>query len=327
MQRRNYYIISFAVLALIIILTFILVPRLTKPSEYCSPPEYVDLSQANVYAADPNLPFRFPVDDLTKGQLLGANFADYGYTDASPNSREYHAAEDYHQPAGSPVYAFADGVISYSGPRTGYGWLIIIDHPHLNLYSLYGHLSPSRWKIDSGPVEKGDLIAYLGDPDENGGTEENPLTPHLHFGIRSGQRIHYPTIGEWRWMAGWIKYCPQALGWLQPSKIITEQDIPAGGFRNPQAALWSMWWQELLWSLWILMVATAALTRIAMTKNRVAVIAFGIGLPLLTWYIFSRGFVVAYALVVVWVVFVAIRLLTFIRHKRSQASGCRADWH
>jgi hypothetical protein len=325
MQRRPYYIIPLAVFAAIVVLTLTLVPRFTKPSEYCSPSQYIDLSQANVYAGNSDLPFRFPVDDLTKNQLLGANFADYGYADASLYSKKYHAAEDYHQPAGSPVYAFADGIISYSGPREGYGWLVIIDHPNLNLYSLYGHLSPSRWKIDSGSVQKGDLIAYLGDPDENGGNKENPLTPHLHFGIRLGQRIHYPTVGEWRWMAGWIKYCPQSLGWLQPSRIITEQDIPDDGFRNAEGSLWSIWWQELLLSLVILAGAIAALIGIVMSKNRVVVIAFSIALPLLSWFIFSRGFVVAYALFAVCIVFFAIMLYRLIRHRRSQPSGKTAD--
>jgi len=325
MQRRHYYLIPLAVLAVIVILTLILVPRFTKPSQYCSPSEYIDLSNANVYASNPDLPFRFPVDDLTRDQLFGANFADYGYGDESLYSKKYHAAEDYHQPAGSPVYAFADGIISYSGPREGYGWLIIIDHPDLNLYSLYGHLSPSRWKIDSGLVQKGDLIAYLGDPDENGGSKDNPLTPHLHFGIRLGQRIQYPTVGEWRWMGGWIKYCPQSLGWLQPSKIITEQDIPDGGFHRPLTALWSIWWQELLLSLLILMGAIAALIGIVRSKNTVVVIVFGIALPLLSWFIFSRGFVVAYALFAIWIVFFAIMLYRFIRHRRSRPSGNTAN--
>ena len=115
---------------------------------------------------------------------------------------EYHAAEDYLRPAGTPVYAIADGDLSFSGPMGGYGWLIIIDHPQFNLYSLYGHLSPSRWAHETGPVAKGELIGYLGDDDENGGSAENPLRPHLHLGLRAGQRQDYPGNGQWRWMAG-----------------------------------------------------------------------------------------------------------------------------
>lgn len=321
MRRRKYFIISLAVLVAMIILALILVPQFTEPSEHCSPSEYIDLSHANAYAGNPELSFRFPVDDLTQDQLSGANFADYGGASASPYSGKYHAAEDYHQPAGSPVFAFADGIISYSGPRGGYGWLIIIDHPDLNLYSLYGHLSPSRWTIASGQVGKGDLIAYLGDADENGGSKENPLPPHLHFGIRSGQSASYPSIGEWRWTAGWIKYCPQALGWLQPSRIIAEQNTPDGGFRSPEATLWSVWWQELLFSLLVLAGAIGALYGIGMSRNTVMVIAFSIALPLLTWYMFSRGHVVAYALLALCIVFLVIRSYKFIRHRKSQPSG------
>jgi murein DD-endopeptidase MepM/ murein hydrolase activator NlpD len=129
----------------------------------------------------------------------------------------------------------------------GYGWLIIIDHPWADIYSLYGHLSPSRWKIESGvEVEKGDLIGYLGDDDENGGSVKNPLVTHLHFGIRVGQRVDYPGFGEWRWMAGWIKPCPQDLSWLQPSVVINNQEIPDGGFQTSSEDFLEKWAVELI---------------------------------------------------------------------------------
>ena len=79
----------------------------------------------------------------------------------------------------------------------GYGWLVIINHKQFNLYSLYGHLSPGRWSIkNKTPVQKGDLIGYLGDSDENGGSEKQPLVPHLHHGIRRGQMNDYPGGGQ-----------------------------------------------------------------------------------------------------------------------------------
>jgi len=189
-----------------------------------------------MFARDDNLPFQFPLDSRVYAAPFSTGFAAYGKINrgGSP-SYEYHAAEDSLQPAGAPVYAMADGNISFSGPMGGYGWLIIIDHPQANLYSLYGHLSPSRWRKESGTVEKGELIAYLGDSDENGGSAERPLRPHLHFGVRAGQRADYPGMGQWRWQAGWIKLCPQHLGWLQPSIIITDQDVPVGGFPDQAA--------------------------------------------------------------------------------------------
>lgn len=207
-----------------------------------------DLSHAENYANDSSLPFRFPLDDMDELMTVGiATFCTAGGSGLGPRG-EYHAAEDYHLPAGTPVYAMADGEVSYSGPREGYGWLIIIDHPQANLYSLYGHLSPSRWRIRSGSVEKGDLIAYLGDPDENGGTAEHPMRPHLHFGIRAGQRADYGSTGEWRWQAGWVKPCPTDIGWLQPSALIVSQAVPGDGFSIPTGSFFKRFGLELLFA-------------------------------------------------------------------------------
>jgi len=206
-----------------------------------------DLSEAETYLEDDSLPFQFPLYEYEPGSsnykspfvMKGRSSLDSPY--------KYHAAEDSHHPPGTPVYAMADGRISFSGRAGGYGWLIIIDHPQANLYSLYGHLSPSRWKQEAGTdVKRGDLIAYLGDPDENGGSEESPLDPHLHFGIRAGQTADYPGKGEWRFMAGWIYPCPQDLGWLQPSLVITSQEISAGGYPQPEVNLLTRWGMEML---------------------------------------------------------------------------------
>jgi hypothetical protein len=212
------------------------------------------LANANEIASDDSLPFRFPLEESLIDETLY-----YGWFGVSNQctpdivdcyeypERLFQAAEDYKRPAGTPVYAMADGVISYSGRAGGYGWLILIDHPQANLYSLYGHLSPSRWKLKAKTeVKRGDLIAYLGDSDENGGSKEQPLDTHLHFGIRAGQISDYPAKGEWRYMAGWIKFCPQDLGWLQPSLVITSQQIPAGGYPQPHVGFLNLWGLDLL---------------------------------------------------------------------------------
>jgi hypothetical protein len=204
----------------------------------------VDISNVEQFAMDGDLPFRFPMEDMSNRFATNAAiFATHGTTS---RGAEYHAAEDIYRPAGTPIYAIADGIISYSGPMGGYGLLITIDHPEANLYSLYGHLSPSMWHLESGQVEKGDLIAYLGESYENGGTRENPLRTHLHFGLRAGQKSNYPARGQWRWMAGWIAPCPQDLGWLQPSLVITNQEISEGGFQAPTGNFFNKWAVELI---------------------------------------------------------------------------------
>jgi murein DD-endopeptidase MepM/ murein hydrolase activator NlpD len=215
----------------------------TQEPESCLQRPSADLSGALAWAGDDRLPFRFPLDELPRDAPSDAAiFCTYGVRDSL---RQYHAAEDYFLPPGTPVYAMADGILSFSGTMGGYGWLVIIDHPEANIYSLYGHLSPSRWSMEPGPVERGDLIGYLGDPDENGGSPEQPLRPHLHFAIRAGQRAEYPAGGEWRWMAGWIKPCPRDLGWLPPSEIMASQQIPQGGFQEPAGSFFQKWGVEL----------------------------------------------------------------------------------
>jgi hypothetical protein len=160
--------------------------------------------------------FRYPLDDY---------FPETPVTDTDPPKTEreekHHAAEDSFAPPGTPVYAIGDGIISYSGEAHGYGWLMIIDHPVENVYSLYGHLSTSRWKKSSGEVKKGELIGYLGDPEEC-----YTMHSHIHFGLRMGQKADYPPWRweEARWMAGYTNSRPEVLGWFHPSQIIGQTD-------------------------------------------------------------------------------------------------------
>jgi murein DD-endopeptidase MepM/ murein hydrolase activator NlpD len=159
--------------------------------------------------------FRYPLDDY---------FPETPVTDTDPPKTEreewqHHAAEDSFAPPGTPVYAIGDGILSYSGKARGYGWLIIIDHPVEEVYSLYGHLSTSRWKKGSGKVKKGELIAYLGEAEE-----AETMASHIHFGMRMGQRADYPRWGDARWMAGHTESRPELLGWFHPSEIIGQTD-------------------------------------------------------------------------------------------------------
>lgn len=126
---------------------------------------------------------------------------------------------------------------------------MIVDHPQANLYSLYRHLSPSRWSIDPGLIRRGELVGNHGDEDENGGSPDKPLIAHLHFGIRTGQRVDFPSACKWRWQAGWLKPCPQSMGWLQPSLVFITQSIPQGGFSAPEVSFSLHWRFELFMGL------------------------------------------------------------------------------
>lgn len=162
-----------------------------------------------------NLPFQFPLKEIriiTAFDSFEGAFAN-----------KHHIAEDYYADAGIPVYSIADGVVSFSGKMGGYGWLIIIDHPKHDVYSLYGHLSKKRWKIKKRElVKKGENIAYIADDDEDGSGGGYPeWGPHLHFGIRKGKMADYPSqYSEERWMAGYSSKPADELNWLEPTKFI-----------------------------------------------------------------------------------------------------------
>jgi hypothetical protein len=156
-------------------------------------------------------PFQYPLDGY---------FPEIPVTDTDPpKGAGHHAGEDSFAPAGTPVYAIGSGIVRYSGKMDGYGWLIIIDHPEQDVYSLYGHLSPRRWQRGLGEVRKGECIAYLGEAEE-----AETMVSHLHCGLRLGQQADYPRRGERRWMAGYTDSRPDLVGWFHPSELIGETD-------------------------------------------------------------------------------------------------------
>ncbi|MDH5372818.1 MAG: M23 family metallopeptidase [Acidimicrobiia bacterium] len=253
-----------------------------------APEECPSLHRVDLSRVDPNddsLAFQYPLDIVEKPPQN----ADFREHSGSPGGM-FHAAEDFWRPAGTEVYAMADGEVSFSGTMGGYGWLVIVDHPEMNIYSLYGHLSPSRWQAVPGPVIKGDIIGYLGDEWENGGSLDEPLVTHLHLGVRVGQRADYPGKGEWRWMAGWIKSCPTELGWLKPSAVIAGQSIPPGGFDGPAGELFERWWTELLLVGAYLLGAVWWIFIGIRKRKPILLLAVGAALCALAWYLTKRGF-------------------------------------
>ena len=128
---------------------------------------------------------------------------------------------------------------------------------------------------------------YLGDPDENGGSAENPLVTHLHFAIRAGQRTDYTGMGEWRWQAGWIKLCPQDVGWLNSSEIITGQEIPSGGFTLPGGNFFSKWGVELVF-ISIYVIGAVCMLIYAIRKNKPINLAIYGGILIVAGFILSN---------------------------------------
>lgn len=98
----------------------------------------------------------------------------------------FHKGIDIALPSGSNIYAFADGIVSFSGwDNGGYGNLVIISHAN-NLETYYAHNSKLLVKC-SQPVKKGQLIALSGNTGDSDG-------PHCHFEIRKNEIPFDPLI-------------------------------------------------------------------------------------------------------------------------------------
>ena len=264
-------------------------------------------------------PFAFPLDPSPAD--TPPYCADFeGYNEWPGRRRTYHAARDYARPAGTPVYAIADGRVSFSGRMGGYGWLVIVDHPQANLYSLYGHLSPSRWRKRSGSVRKGELIAYLGDSTENGGTPRRPLVTHLHFGVRAGQRADYPSKGEWRWQAGWMRPMPSNLGWLHPAAVLAAASIPAGGYRRPKMDFLSVWYPELLLVGIFLLVGMGSAGYAYRKKRPALLLAYGVSLSVIAAVFSVRGMATYWLLLVAGILLFALGFVWLLRDRLRK--GC-----
>jgi len=87
----------------------------------------------------------------------------------------WHKGIDFATPKGVPVWATADGWVSFAGRWGDYGRTVIIDHAD-GYHTLYAHLP--RIKTKRGRfVRQGDTIGHVG-------ASGNATGPHLHYEVR-----------------------------------------------------------------------------------------------------------------------------------------------
>ncbi|WP_255326192.1 M23 family metallopeptidase [Sphingobium sp. EM0848] len=93
-----------------------------------------------------------------------------------------HLGVDLAAPAGAPITAMSDGLVSWSGWRGGYGLFVALDHGN-GIQTRYGHMS--RINVVPGQqVHRGDTIGYVGSTGLSTG-------PHLHYEMRvNGQPVN-----------------------------------------------------------------------------------------------------------------------------------------
>lgn len=114
---------------------------------------------------------------------FGRMTSSYSIRRFHPVSKRYraHTGIDYGAPMGTPIFATANGRVTYAGWKAGYGKLLIVKHPN-GYETYYGHCS-KLLKKPGQLVEQGQLIAKVGQTGLATG-------PHVHYEVRaSGQPI------------------------------------------------------------------------------------------------------------------------------------------
>ncbi|SDE18341.1 Murein DD-endopeptidase MepM and murein hydrolase activator NlpD, contain LysM domain [Paracoccus isoporae] len=125
----------------------------------------VSLDQVNRYRiASAKLPLDMPVKSAFR---FTSGFG--------PRWGRVHKGMDLAGPIGTPVLSTGDGVVTFAGRQSGYGYIVKIEHA-LGTETRYAHLSKIRVK-QGQKVSRGAQIGDMGNTGRSTG-------PHLHYEVR-----------------------------------------------------------------------------------------------------------------------------------------------
>ncbi len=96
----------------------------------------------------------------------------------------FHSGLDISAPYGTRVEASADGIVLQTGPESGYGNEIAVDHGY-GLMTKYGHLSKILVVVGQ-EVKRGQIIGAVGMTGRTTG-------PHLHYEVYVNDTPVNPT--------------------------------------------------------------------------------------------------------------------------------------
>ena len=101
--------------------------------------------------------------------------SEFGYRKSPFNfSSDFHAGIDIAAQWGTPIFAPADGVVTFAGTKNGYGKMVIIDHG-FGITTHFGHTS--ELLVQEGQkITRGSKIALVGSTGHSTG-------PHLHYEV------------------------------------------------------------------------------------------------------------------------------------------------
>ena len=104
----------------------------------------------------------------------------FGYrSDPFTHAGAFHPGLDFRGPIGAPIFAAAKGMISFAGPKSGYGNCVEVSHGN-GVVTRYAHMSAFRAHVGQ-QVVAGQTIGAIGSTGRSTG-------PHLHFEVRINDR-------------------------------------------------------------------------------------------------------------------------------------------
>ena len=115
---------------------------------------------------------RFAAERLPFGSLVIGGRRTSGF---GPRGRSMHTGLDIAAPRGTPIYATADGIVTFAGRQRGYGRVVKIRHA-FGFETVYAHLNRVRVKVGQR-VGRGDRIGDMGSTGRSTGN-------HVHYEIR-----------------------------------------------------------------------------------------------------------------------------------------------
>ena len=138
------------------------------------------------------------IETLPLGEPIGVPHREtsgYGLrSDPFTRNPAFHAGMDMAAYMSAPIVAAGPGVVTYAGPRAGYGRLVEVDHGY-GFKTRYGHLLKVEVK-KGDQINMGDLVGRMGSTGRSTG-------PHLHYEVwfrgktynpvkflRAGQHVH-----------------------------------------------------------------------------------------------------------------------------------------
>ncbi|SFI62257.1 M23 family metallopeptidase [Celeribacter neptunius] len=133
------------------------------------------MDRLNLYRiAAQKAPFSLPIKDSFR---MTSGFG--------PRWGRMHKGQDFASAYGTPIYATADGVVTFAGWQSGYGRLVKIQH-EFGIETRYAHQSQLMVKVGQR-VSRGEQIGAMGNSGRSTGT-------HLHYEVRVGGEAVNPMI-------------------------------------------------------------------------------------------------------------------------------------